>query len=116
MNPKPNHVCRLLTCLGWTAALGLLEFTAPAVATSATVLPFDEPLCYMRTQDGRIVNLQSLCSRSIPQQTQPSPATNQQPQRTSSPQAAPKQVLPTRARDTSGSHAQGNPDSDDGRY
>ncbi|MBC7969072.1 MAG: hypothetical protein H7Z11_02870, partial [Verrucomicrobia bacterium] len=55
MNPKPNHVCRSLTCLIWTAALGLLEFAAPTVVTSATVTPFDEPPCYMRTQDGRIV-------------------------------------------------------------
>ncbi|PSB30265.1 hypothetical protein [Stenomitos frigidus] len=116
MKLKPNDVSRSFTCLGWTAALGLLEFITPTVVTSAPTTPFDEPPCYMRTQDGSIVNLQSLCRRSTVPQTQSSPATNQPPQSTASPQAAPTQRLPTRSRDLSGSHTQGNPDSDDGRY
>ncbi|MBW4581788.1 MAG: hypothetical protein KME42_19650 [Tildeniella nuda ZEHNDER 1965/U140] len=84
MKLKPNYAARSLICLGWTAALGLLEFITPGVVLSQTVLPFDELPCYIRTQDGRVVNLQSLCSRSTTPQTQCSPM-NQSPQRTLSP-------------------------------
>ncbi|XGV97820.1 MAG: hypothetical protein ACAF41_02585 [Leptolyngbya sp. BL-A-14] len=115
---KRNNACRFLTCLGWTAALSLPGCLAPVVATSAIVTSMDEPPCYMRTKDGRIVNLQSLCSHTPAQQTQTSPATNRQPQGTVMPQAIQTQgnapLLPQR--DPLGSHARGNPDSDDGNY
>jgi hypothetical protein len=117
MKLKLTHVYRSLTYLGWATAFGFIGFTTPAVVTSAAVTPFDEPPCYMRTQDGRIVNLQSLCSHTTPQPTPSSPTTNQPTQRMLLPQTTPTQVnAPLRSFDPSGSHAHGNPDSDDGRY
>ncbi|MBW4470238.1 MAG: hypothetical protein KME45_07505 [Stenomitos rutilans HA7619-LM2] len=114
---KLNNASRSLTWLRWTTALGFIACITPTAATGATINPIDEPPCYMRTQDGRIVNLQSLCSRTPPQSTQLDPATNQLTPRTRLPQAAPTQVgVPPQAGEQTGSHAQGNPDSDDGRY
>ena len=95
--------------------MGFMAFATPTVVTSATVTPFDEPPCYMRTQDGRVVNLQSLCSRPAPQQ-QPSAATSKPATRTSSPQAAPTQGnAPSRLRDFYRDHPLGNPEDNDSR-
>lgn len=121
MKPKLAPCWRLLAH-SWAATIAstVLALTASKIATSTTpAIPFDEPLCFMKTQDGRVVNLQRLCGPKIAP-TKTSPASNRQPA-ASSPRSTPQAELnsasfPFRALDPSGSHAQGNPDSDDGRY
>lgn len=120
MKPKLTPCWHLLPRYGAViTASGLLALTTSEIASSAPAILLDEPLCYMQTPDGRVVNLQRLCGPKIAP-TKPTPAANGQPTAgtsRSTPQAELKSAsFPFRMPDPSGSHAQGNPDSDDGRY
>lgn len=67
----------LIACL---VTLGLGWFSNAAIAQTATT----DPICYMQTQSGTLIDLRSLCQQQIPEGTprfQPSqsPASGQSP-------------------------------------
>ena len=67
----------VLTSLGTKVALGS---SMPISSQSSQVQSnFDEPLCYMQTADGRVVDLQSLCEKTSPASTSNTPVSSESP-------------------------------------